>query len=113
MRAAAQGLRRHLRHPAVWIFLSSRAAIWLGVVFALLWFTPSAGRPRQHVHELGYAVDVWARWDSEWYLAIARSGYHDVTSAAFYPLYPAVVGGLGRVLGGHYVLAGVVISLAA
>jgi hypothetical protein len=58
---------------------------------------------------------VWARWDSVWFLRIAEHGYGaaEEASAAFYPLYPLLVGGLGRVLLGHYVLAGVLISLAA
>ena len=60
-------------------------------------------------------TDVWARWDSVWFLRIAEHGYGSASGAAsaFYPLYPADVGGLGRVLGGHYVLAGILVSLAA
>jgi mannosyltransferase PIG-V len=58
--------------------------------------------------------DVWARWDSNWYLRIADTGY-DWPSAtpAFYPLYPLLVAGVGRVLGGEYLLAGLLVSLAA
>ena len=67
-------------------------------------------------HDLGWVTDVWARWDSVWFLRIAEHGYgaaqHGV-AAAFYPLYPLSLAALGRVLGGHYVLAGIVISLAA
>jgi hypothetical protein len=65
--------------------------------------------------ELGFLVDVWARWDSVWFLRIAEDGYGSAEEAAtaFYPLYPLLVGVLGRVLLGHYVLAGVAISLAA
>jgi hypothetical protein len=60
-------------------------------------------------------VDIWARWDSVWFLRIAEDGYArtEEAAAAFYPLYPLVVGVLGRILFGHYVLAGVVVSLAA
>jgi mannosyltransferase PIG-V len=60
-------------------------------------------------------VDVWARWDSVWFLRIAEEGYGaaEEATAAFYPLYPLVVGILGRALLGHYVLAGVLVSLAA
>jgi hypothetical protein len=65
--------------------------------------------------DLGFLADVWARWDSVWFLRIAEHGYGSAeeASAAFYPLYPLLVGVLGRVLLGHYVLAGVLISLAA
>ena len=56
---------------------------------------------------------MWARWDSFWFLRIAENGYDDTASTAFYPLYPALVGILGRVFGGHFVVAGIVVSLAA
>lgn len=118
----AYRLRRALlaARPALSIFLWSRLALWAAAVFALLAFVPSrhpnADRwdsPR--LHELGYGIDVWARWDSNWYLLIAREGYADSPSStpAFFPLYPGLVAGLGRLLAGHYVLAGVLLSLAA
>lgn len=101
-------------------FLWSRAAIWLLAVFAYLWFEPkppplAAVWDAPELHDLGYGLDVWARWDARWYVAIAEHGYGVAhgTVPAFFPLYPALVAGLGRVLGGHYVLAGVALSLAA
>ena len=71
------------------------------------WDTP-------RLHELGTVADVWARWDSDWYLRIAHSGYSWPSSTpAFFPGYPLLVAGLGRVLGDHFLLAGLVVSLAA
>ena len=104
---------------ALRIFLWSRLAIWAVAVGTVLLFedhlNPARGRwdsPR--LHELGAALDVWARWDSDWYLRIAESGYDWPSSTpAFFPLYPAIVGGLGRVLGDHFILAGLLVSLAA
>jgi Mannosyltransferase (PIG-V) len=103
--------------PSLGIYLWSRAAIWLAAVFAFFFFTPNrhpqADRwdtPR--LHELGYFTDIWARWDSDFFLRIAEDGY-DRASAAFHPLYPALVAVLGRAFFGHYLLAGVVISLLA
>src|SRR5262249_43637600 len=48
-------------------------------------------------------------------LRIAEHGYISPihADAAFYPVYPTLIAGLGWVFGGHYVLAGVVISLVA
>ena len=63
-------------------------------------------------HDLGGATDVWARWDSVHFLRIAEHGY-STAETAFYPLYPALVAGLGRVFFGHYIVAGIVVSLAA
>jgi hypothetical protein len=107
--------------PIVTLFLWSRAAIWAGVVFAFLVFEPNRhplaerwDRP-EVTRDLGVIIDVWARWDSVWFLRIAEHGYGAVeqTAAAFYPLYPLLIGVLGRVFFGHYVLAGVLISLTA
>jgi len=36
-----------------------------------------------------------ARWDAVWYLEIARHGYGETPTAAFFPLYPLLVRGLG------------------
>jgi hypothetical protein len=106
-----------VRVPALDIYLWSRAVIWLAAIFAFFFFEPNRhpnaerwDTPR--LHDLGYFTDIWARWDSEFFLRIAENGY-DQASAAFHPLYPALVAGLGRVFFGHYLLAGLVISLLA
>jgi hypothetical protein len=110
-----------LLRPVLDLFLWSRAAIWAGVLFAFLVFEPNRhpladrwDRP-ELTRDLGFLVDVWARWDSVWLLRIAEDGYGaaELAAPAFYPLYPFLVGLLGRILLGHYVLAGVLISLAA
>jgi len=114
--------RRELRiepasNPALGIYLWSRAAIWLAAVFALFFFEPNrhpnADRwDTARMHDLGYFTDIWARWDSDFFLRIAEHGY-DKTSAAFHPLYPALVAVVGRAFLGHYVLAGLIVSLLA
>src|SRR5690242_3097842 len=107
----------HARGPAPELFLWSRAAIWAAAAFALLWFEPNR-HPRAFVwdrpfmHELGFMTDVWARWDSRFFLEIAERGYNGA-SAAFPPLYPAALWTVGHVLGGQYVVAGIAVSLAA
>ena len=117
-RAARRELRLDLASgPALGIFLWSRAAIWAGALFALYWFEPHRHPnadtwDRPILHDLGSFTDVWARWDSAFFLQIAEHGY-DRASAAFYPLYPAVVAVVGRAFFGHYVVAGIVVSLAA
>ena len=98
------------------IFVWSRAAIWLGGVFAFAAFEPNrhpqaARWDSPLIHDLGWPLDLWARWDSVFFVRIAAHGY-DAVSAAFFPLYPAVLTVLGRVFGGHYVLAGTMLSLA-
>jgi hypothetical protein len=108
-------------NPAPEIFLWTRAAIWAAALFALFVFVPNRN-PRAArwddptlTHDLGAVTDVWARWDSVWFLRIAEHGYGAAAGAAsaFYPLYPGAVALLGRAFFGHYVLAGILISLAA
>jgi Mannosyltransferase (PIG-V) len=120
-RAARRDLHvRKALSPAVEIFLWSRAAIWAAALFAWLVFEPNRHPETARwddpsvTRDLGWVTDVWARWDSVWFLRIAEHGYGDLegAAAAFYPLYPAAVGLLGRGFFGHYLLAGIVISLA-
>lgn len=119
LRAAPAATRRAVA-PVLELFLWSRAAVWAAAAFAFLWFEPRVhpGVARWDdpslTRDLGYVTDVWARWDSVWFLRLAEHGYHSATdgSAAFFPLYPATVGLLGRVFGGHYVVAGIAVSLA-
>jgi len=109
------------RSPAIEIFLWSRAAIWAAAIFAFLAFEPNRHPEAARwddpavTRDLGAFTDVWARWDSVFYLRIAEHGYESLerSATAFFPLYPTTVGVLGRVLFGHYVLAGILISLAA
>jgi hypothetical protein len=53
------------------------------------------------------------RYDVVWYLGIAQFGYgHKPGDTAFHPLYPLLMAIGGRLLGGSYLLAGWLISLA-
>jgi hypothetical protein len=111
--------RSRTRSPALAIFFLSRAAIWaLAAVAAMLFedrLNPDRGPwDTGRLHDAGTVVDVLARWDSNWFLQIAEQGYAwPSASPAFFPLYPLLVGMLGRVLDGHYVVAAVVASLVA
>jgi hypothetical protein len=103
------------QRDALYLYLWSRAAIWIAAIFAFFFFEPNrhpnaARWDTARLHDLGYFTDIWARWDSDFFLRIAQHGYSD-SSAAFAPLYPALVAVLGRVFFGHYIVAGVVVSL--
>lgn len=67
------------------------------------------------------ALEIWARWDAEWYLLIADEGYDSsahferfavpyekAATAGFLPLYPLMIRTLAPVIGG--VAAGVLVS---
>jgi len=96
-------------------YLATRAVIWIAAAFALLTFdslTRVFGADEQPwTADVGWFVDMWSRWDGSWFVGIARDGYVEPEdSAAFFPLYPMLVRGLGTLLGDHYVLAGVLVS---
>jgi hypothetical protein len=64
--------------------------------------------------------DRFARWDSGWYQGIASGGYKYVegrpNNLAFFPVYPQLMGALGRVMGGaqqDFYFAGILISWLA
>ena len=59
-------------------------------------------------------VQPWDRWDALWLRHIATSGYRPGgEEAAFFPVYPMLEGGVGRIFGGNYAAAGIAISTAA
>jgi len=127
---------------ALRIGLSSRMAVLLVAIFAALSFGPaSGGLARENADKfdepaLTHAIAdpvlaPLARWDSVWYLTIADSGYgeaslrsghrpllaHDSSArAAFFPLYPLLVRGVGTLFGGSHaalLVAAFLVSLAA
>jgi hypothetical protein len=108
---------RSLARDALGMWLASRVAYalftWLSVVLTI------AGSARSGTDALARRVftfqrltDAWNQWDGAiFYLPIAQHGYTSTTSASFFPLYPAVVGVMLRVVGtSHAVLAGLIVS---
>ena len=99
---------------AVW---TTRAVVWIAGLLAVAGFGirddnavafDGDGLTRPF-GELGDAlVAPAARWDSVWFLEIARSGY-DEQRAAFFPLYPLLADVVGFVSGGA-LLGGLAVS---
>jgi len=50
-------------------------------------------------------VNIFSRWDAQWYLGIAKHGYHYKpgdglhSNTAFFPLYPALMGASSKLIG--------------
>jgi hypothetical protein len=104
---------------ALW---TSRLVVWASGVLALLWFGRAPGSRAFDPAGLTAPFSPFAnlllapvaRWDSVWYLAIARDGYGtpgDPAKAAFYPLYPGLMRVGGWVVGSP-LIAGLLVSLA-
>ncbi|HET7146685.1 MAG TPA: mannosyltransferase family protein [Gaiellaceae bacterium] len=88
-----------------------RVAYVVLVVVSVLWLPGHVG-----LHGWGSFGDLvfgpFARWDAGWFVAIARHGYQNTQSAAFFPLYPLVVRAVAFVLRSE-VASGVLVSLAS
>lgn len=106
------------------IFLITRGALFLLAPFAYLTlpkvdpfvqdFPPLVDRQLTDTFSgLGhYLFDIWAKWDSVWYLRIANQGYSaGDNSTAFFPLYPMLVSAIKPLFLGNGVLAGIFLSL--
>jgi hypothetical protein len=108
---------------------TSRLVVLVAGVFGTLSFSSPAGAavgfdPDGVTRPFGYfgnlLVSPLARWDSVWYLEIARHGYrHSLPHvlfppgprSTFFPLYPIMLRGVGFVVRSD-LIAGVIISLA-
>ncbi len=61
-------------------------------------------------------ISLHARWDSSWYLDIARNGYSfkgpgELSNVVFFPLYPLLIRSASFLVGGDLAAAGWVLSL--
>jgi hypothetical protein len=107
------------REP-LWIFLGFRfglaiAAFFVGVFFPAVARGATAPYSLPPLNRWGERLlGIWSHWDGEWYLLIAQNGYRPADgTSAFFPFYPLLIKLLGWLLGGNYLLAGVLISTAA
>jgi mannosyltransferase PIG-V len=96
-------------HP-FWTLVWIRVAFLVGTAATLLW-APASGNAIPATRAWGPFTDLvfgtFDHWDAQWFLQIARDGYDEV-SAAFFPLYPALLW-----LGGSSLVWGTMLSLVA
>ena len=106
---AASGLLDPANWPWPAVFAASLALLWLGAL---------AGYLLMNEPSLGFFTRIWTRFtqagDAPHYLRIAQYGYASAGEYAneivFYPLYPLLMGMLGRLLDGRYALSGMLLS---
>jgi hypothetical protein len=88
------------------------AAVFIG-------YTPHAGEPSTWRVAADPVHNLLARWDVFWYLDIATRGYHwngnplEQQNVVFFPLLSLSMRTLGMAIGGHPLVAGLIVSLAA
>jgi len=96
------------------VFAVSRLGLFLLVYITLVFFPIREGRQYWHGFRGNRFLDGWTRFDSGWYVRIARFGYKNIPTGNgqdtnFFPFYPVVIRGLGKVFGNVF-LAGIVVS---
>jgi hypothetical protein len=102
-------------------FLISRAGVLIvGVVAAvLIGYTPVPGEPSAWLVDPNPVRNLLARWDSFWYFDIASRGYQwngnplEQQNVVFFPLFPLLMRVIGAAIGGHPLVAGMLVSLSA
>ena len=91
-------------------------AYLLVLVTLLIWGAAAfSGTPAEYQGEssgwVGRLTEPWRHWDTPYYLTIAENWYSPGgPELSFPPVYPILVGILGRVLGGAYLPAALIIS---
>jgi hypothetical protein len=116
--------RREALRDVLAAFFSSRALVWVAGIAAvlLLGWKPGAVAQLDHSHltmpfhqTIGnLLLAPAARWDSSWYLGIARAGYVLPYQTVFFPLYPGLIALAGAPFGhGLFAVVGIVVSFAS
>jgi Gpi18-like mannosyltransferase len=109
------------------VFFISRIALEIVGILSAFYFPPAQAifkiRDLQYHAVQARPLEMWARWDSEWYLLIADHGYASYEyfkdagggrylqqdSAKFFPAYPIAIRTLTFITG-NSVLSGILIS---
>ncbi|MBF6591655.1 MAG: hypothetical protein IVW57_14175 [Ktedonobacterales bacterium] len=102
MGGAASPPWRAVLMPALAVWAAVRAASLVLTLFAALLARGGLGP--------GTLLRQWNQWDAGWYISIAQHGYYSATSAAFFPLFPALTALVAVVVGGNYLLAAMIVS---
>jgi hypothetical protein len=113
--------RRAALRDVLGAYFSSRALVWVAGILAVLavgFFPGGSGALDPHhltapFHQrlLNILISPATRWDSAWYLSIARTGYVFPFQTVFFPLYPGLIALGGAFLGhGLDAVVGIVVS---
>lgn len=110
---AANEPRYHWITRPLLAFLVTRFIVFFGAYVAEIAIPGIAGDGLYHVNPNNVLLDVWARWDSGFYLRIVEEGYRFIpgqqSSVAFFPVYPMLMS-FAKPFTGSALAAGVLVS---
>jgi len=105
--------KRWLLYP-LFTFVITRFVVIIGAYLAEIALPSQTGPEFWHALPDNVFLDVMARWDSGFYLNIARDGYSltpgQMSTVAFFPVYPMLMSLVAPLVGNNLVLAGVLVS---
>jgi len=94
-------------------FFITRLIVFVGAYLAEIAIPGVIGDGYYHVNPNNVLLDVWARWDSSFYINIVERGYWfevgQQSAVAFFPLYPLLMSLLKPIVGST-LAAGVLVS---
>lgn len=97
---------------AVSIWAVTRIAFALFTYFAATFNAqPTSGKFAVTAFPPSRLLDMWNRWDTQWYIRIAETGYDAIQTAAFFPLYPLLIH-IGAGLAGFDHIEGVALAVS-
>jgi hypothetical protein len=98
----------------LFVFVVTRLIVLGGAYLAEIALPSQTGDEYWHAQPNNVLLDSLARWDSAFYLNIARDGYQytpgQMSSVAFFPVYPLLMNVVAPFVGNNLVLAGVWVS---
>jgi Gpi18-like mannosyltransferase len=111
--------RSWMVRDVLWPFLITRVGLLAVGVFAMSGMKERPSGQPWHLSNVPF-LDIWGRWDTGWFLSIARRGYsveplyQQYTNLPFFPLYPQLMRVLTSLVPNgsdqDFLLAGVIIS---
>ncbi|MGI8967475.1 MAG: mannosyltransferase family protein [Chloroflexota bacterium] len=103
-----------------WAIIRQATLLWLVTRVAFIVFTifavPFTHQSSHGTYSLrsfppSSLLAQWNRWDTQWYGGIATNGYHELHTAAFFPLYPLFIRLLAGLIGfDHLTLAALIVA---
>jgi Gpi18-like mannosyltransferase len=107
-------MQRHPTRDIFWLFLTTRLLLVMITYIAYILLT--AAKYSDAPVNVAALFSTWDRWDAANYTHIAQYGYQNMDDLAFFPLFPLLIAGGARLLGGgswSYIFVGTIISNGA